>query len=275
MSKILNQLSDARTVSDGLQPERRIAELLAPLDLLAAKSSSLIAWPIGNFERDGRQYEIPRYIFVGPQDGDTSIPIGIFAGVHGDEPEGVRALVKFVRLLESKPEWAAGYCLFIYPICNPTGLEANTAFSSNGKDLNREMIKFSAEPEVSLLQAELAARPVNGIIKLHNNRADDAFHALARGETLAKHLLEPALALAAGLLKACDGGIKFCARDTSYDHYEGGLSKLAEEVPVAPFEIALETPVSASVEAREAALVAALVAILAEYRKFLAYAPNL
>jgi hypothetical protein len=50
---------------------------------------------------------------------ETSRPkIYLSTGIHGDEPEGIHALIRFVSLLESDPEVARGYCLFIYPVCN-------------------------------------------------------------------------------------------------------------------------------------------------------------
>jgi murein peptide amidase A len=255
---------------------RSISELLAPLDQLAAKSANLLARPIGHFERDGRRYEIPRYVFVGPKGGDTPIPVGIFAGIYGDEPEGVRALVRFAQWLEAEPELAAGYCLFLYPACNPTGLEAGTAFSSYGKDLNLELLKISAEPEVGLLQAELAAQPLEGIVKLHTNAKSSTFHGLVRGETFAQELLAPALAAAAALLPVEEAAHieGFRARDVSYDHYEGGLTNPPKLLP-RPFEVILETPGQVPAYLREWALVVALRSLLIEYRKFMAYAPNL
>src|ERR1700742_1941313 len=137
---------------------RSIAEVLAPLDRIAVNSPNLVANYEAHFDSDGQRYELPRYLFVGPRGGDTPIRLGIFAGVHGDEPEGVHALIQFVKLLEAKPELAAGYYLSIYPVCNPTGFEDGTRFNRNGKDLNREFWKQSAEPEVQLLQAELQSR---------------------------------------------------------------------------------------------------------------------
>lgn len=269
-------VTSAAPVVTNAAPQRSIADLLAPLEQLAAKSSSLIAKPVGHFERNGRRYEIPRYIFVGPKAGAAPIPVGIFAGIYGDEPEGARALVKFAQMLEANPELAAGYCLFLYPVCNPTGIEANTPFSSNGKDLNSEILKISAEPEVRLLQAELAAQSLEGFIRLQTNAASNEFHGLVRGETFARQLLDPALAAAAELLPVDRGEhiAGFRARDVSYDHYEGGLST-PPKAPIRPFEIILETPGQAPVYLQEWALAVALRAILAEYRKFIAYAPNL
>jgi hypothetical protein len=258
-------------------PRRSLAEWLAPLDRLAATTPSLVAKPIGRFEHEGEAYEIPRYLFVGNRSGDAPIRVGIFAGLHGDEPEGVHALVQLARLFEANPELAAGYCVFLYPVCNPTGLEDRTRHSRRGKDLNREFWRNSAEPEVQILQAELESQSFDGLIGLHTDEHSKGVYGFVRGATLTKHLLRPALAAAAEWLPielseridgfhAEDGLIKDC--------YEGVLSAPPKARP-RPFEVILETPGQAPSFLREAGLVAAVLSILAEYRKFIAYAPNI
>ena len=117
------------------KPRRSIAELLAPLEQIAATSPNLVANHDARFEVDGEEYVLPRYLFVGPRGGDVPIRVGIFAGIHGDEPEGVHALIQFIKLLEAKPELATGYYLSFYPVCNPTGFEDNTRHSRVGKEL--------------------------------------------------------------------------------------------------------------------------------------------
>src|SRR5271163_3196480 len=113
-----------------LRKQRRsIADLLAPLDQIALTSPNLVANHDARFEVNGESYELPRYLFVGPRGGDTPIRVGIFAGIHGDEPEGVHALIQFIKLLEAKPELATGFYLSFYPVCNPTGFEDGTRFS--------------------------------------------------------------------------------------------------------------------------------------------------
>ena len=124
---------------------RSLADLLAPLDQLAANSPNLVVNHEARFESGGESYVLPRYLFVGPKGGDTPIRLGIFAGVHGDEPEGSHALVQFIKLLEARPELAAGYYLSLYPVCNPTGFEDNTRHSRTGKDLNREFCGTGGE----------------------------------------------------------------------------------------------------------------------------------
>ena len=256
---------------------RDIAELLAPLERLADNSPNLVANHDARFEMGGESHVLPRYLFVGPRGGDTPIRIGIFAGIHGDEHEGVHAVVQFLKLLEANPELAAGYYLSFYPVCNSTGFEDGTRHSRSGKDLNREFWKNSEEPEVRLLQAELQSRSFQGIIALHTDDTCDGFYGIVRGATLTKHLIGPALAAAEKFLPrdgraVIDG---FNARNgVIRDCYDGILSAPPKTRP-RPFEIILETPSAPPEYLKELAFVAALQTILLEYRKFIAYAPNL
>jgi protein MpaA len=262
----------------GVAPARRsIPELLAPLDQIAMGSASLVANHGAQFRNGGESYELPRYLFIGPKGGDDTIRLGIFAGIHGDEPEGVHALIQFLSMLERKPELATGYCLFIYPVCNPTGFEDRTRSARSGKDLNREFWNGSVEPEVGLLQSELVAHSFHGIISLHTDDSSQGFYGFAHGATLTKNLIEPALQAAEQFLprngnETIDG---FRARNGIIrDTYPGVLSAPPKVRP-RPFEIVLETPQAPPSYLKEAALVAALRMILTQYREFIAYAPNL
>ena len=256
---------------------RVIADLLAPLDRLAATSPNLVVNHDARFEHGEESYELPRYLFVGPRGGDTPIRIGIFAGIHGDEPEGVHALIQFIQMLEARPELATGYYLSFYPVSNPTGFEDNTRHSRRGRDLNREFWRNSAEPEVRLLEAELQSRSFQGVISLHTDDTSHGFYGYVRGATLTRHLIEPALAAAEKFLPrntqpVIDG---FPARQgVIRDCYEGVLSAPPKLRP-RPFELILETPAAPPEYLKQCAFAAALQTILVEYQKFIAYAPNL
>ena len=256
---------------------RNIADLLAPLDRLAATSPNLVVNHDARFEHGEEAYELPRYLFVGPRGGDTPIRIGIFAGIHGDEPEGVHALIQFIQMLDARPELATGYYLSFYPVCNPTGFEDNTRHSRRGRDLNREFWHNSVEPEVRLLEAELQSRSFQGVISLHTDDTSDGFYGFVRGATLTRHLIEPALAAAEKFLPrntrpVIDG---FPARrGVISDCYEGVLSAPPKIRP-RPFELILETPSAPPEYLKQCAFAAALQTILVEYQKFIAYAPNL
>ena len=256
---------------------RSVADAIAPLEQLAARSPSLVASHDLRFEVAGDSFVLPRYVFLGPQGGDRPIRVGIFAGIHGDEPEGVRAAVLFLKLLEAVPEVARGYSITVYPICNPTGYEADTRHARSGKDLNREFWKNSAEPEVRLLQAELQARLFDGIIALHTDDTSEGFYGIAQGATLTKHLIEPALAAAEKILprdpRATIDGFN-AQNGVIFDCYHGVLSPPPKVTP-RPFEIILETPKTPPSFMKDAAFVAALQTIFIEYRQFIAYASNI
>jgi len=258
-------------------PRRSIADLLAPLEQLAAKSPNIVVNRDARFEVDGEPYVLPRWLFIGPKSGDAPIRVGIFAAIHGDEPEGAYAAVRFLQFLDNYADLAAGYCLSIYPVCNPTGFEDNTRHSRRGKDLNREFWSKSREPEVGLLQADLVSRSFHGIISLHVDDTSDGFYGIVGGATLTKHLIEPALRAADAFLpldkRALIDG--FPARQSVVRDTFPGVLSAPPIVRPRPFEIVLEAPKGRPAFLTECAFVAALQSILAGYRKFIAYAQNL
>jgi protein MpaA len=258
-------------------PRRSLAELLAPLDRVAVHSPNIVVNRDARFEVDGESYVLPRYLFVGPRGGDAPIRIGIFAAIHGNEPEGAYAAAQFLQFLEIYAELAAGYCLSIYPVCNPTGFEDNTRHSRRGKDLNREFWSQSSEPEVGLLQAELTSHSFHGIISLHAHESNDGFYGIVNGPTLNKNLIEPALQAADAFLPLdkrewIDG---FPARHSVVRESLPGVLSAPPVARPRPFEIVLEAPKGHPAYLTECAFVAALQSILTGYRKFIAYARNL
>ncbi len=228
------------------------------------------------FQIDGARYSIPRFTFRGPNSSDP-IRIGLFAAIHGDEPAGALAAASFLTDLSREPDFAENFLLQVYPICNPTGFEDDTRCSRKGRDLNREFWRNSGEPEVQALERELRAGHFSGLIQLHADDTSDGLYGFVRGHTLTENLLRPALREAGEILprnvnKIIDG---FAARDgIIYDSYDGVLAAPADMDPV-PFEIILETPHQAPVEAQIRAFVSALRVILREYRKLISFAADI
>lgn len=258
-------------------PRLAQADWFARVDALLEEAPGFLGKSSQHLVSNGEAFSIPRYVFLGPKGGGEPIRLGIFAGIHGDEPEGVRALIEFLKLLTRKPELATGYCLYIYPVLNPAGLADRTRHSRSGKDLNREFWQDSPEPEIRHIEAELLANRFDGIISLHTDDTSHGFYGYAHGPTLARQLLEPALKSAEQLLPrnrdsiidgftACDGVIG--------DKFDGILSAPPDAHP-RPFEIILETPQSAPEFLKQSALVLSLQTILEEYRRFISFAADL
>lgn len=258
--------------------ENPIDRLLAPLLARAGAAGSRLHYsPVGEFHHGATRYSLPRFVFHGPAGGGNPIRLGLFAAIHGDEPETAAALCRFLLALEANPPLAQGYELYAYPVCNPSGLEDNTRHSRAGLDLNREFWRGSSQPEVYYLERELGVQQFAGLVALHADDTADGAYAFVRAATLTQHLAKPALAAAGAHLPLASGEIidGFPARAGLVKQcYDGVLSNPAELKP-APFEIIFETPQREPAGKQIAGAVAALKTILREYRQMLAYGQDL
>lgn len=262
--------SRTATTSASEDLHRQIAELRA----FAAGSEALSFNEIGGFALGARLYTLPRFLFRGPDSAYEPVRIGVFAAIHGDEPEPAFATLKFLHRLAREPERARGYEIYVYPVCNPTGLEDGTRRSRSGADLNREFWSHSPEPEVGILERELAALAFQGVVALHADDTTEGVYAYVRGATLTEALAKPALKAAGAFLPHAASSVidGFPARDALIRGacFEGVLGNPAELKP-APFELIFETPQEAPFGLQVRAAVAALESVLEEYRPFLAF----
>ena len=255
---------------------RSLDRVLSKLDDIAERSQHLLKRPAKNSE--GPLESFPRYLYLGERGGGDIIRLGIFATIHGDEPEGALALIRFMEALENNPELARGYALFFYPVCNPTGYEDNTRHSRSGKDLNREFWRQSAEPEVKFLESEIYLHAFHGLINLHSDDTPGSgLYGYVNGAVLSEFLLEPALQAAEKFLprdqrKTIDN---FPAKNgIIYEAFDGVLRSVPG-LPRPPFELTLETPQSAPLQLQVTALTVALQSIVTEYRSLLSFAQNI
>jgi hypothetical protein len=257
---------------------RSIKKLLLPLFLQVGTSAqSLRAESIGFWRSGEDRYWMPRVVFRGPESDEPMLKLAIFAGIHGDEPAGVLALVDFLKALEETPWFGRSYRIYMYPLVNPTGYEDGTRQARCGKDLNREFWRSSTEPEVALIEQELLEQRFDGIISLHSDDTSEGLYGFVRGATLAKHLLEPALAVAESALPVNQSNLIdgfHAVNGIIHTGYHGILSAPPDASP-APFEIILESPQHAPLHLQQQALVLALTEIVRHYRRLIAYGANI
>jgi hypothetical protein len=275
---------DARTRAhlawlEALPLQRSIKDLLLPLLLeVGTEAHHLIADSLGFWKVGTKRYWLPRLVFHPAQNhGEELIRIGLFAGVHGDEPAGVEAVIDFLRHLEANPALFRNYVIHVYPLCNPTGFEDGTRECRAGKDLNREFWRGSVEPEVALLERELRQHRFHGLIALHSDVDSHGLYGFVRGHTLTEHLLKPALAAAEAALPVNNEEIIdgfHAVNGIIHTGYDGILSAPPGTSP-APFEVVLETPHSAPAELQRQAFVIALTEILRQYRRLISYAADI
>lgn len=261
------------TVTD----KRDLRVLLDPLMALGELHAMFHVSVIGVHELDGRRMVLPRIEVRGADAMHDPIRIGVFGGLHGDEPAGVLGAIAFLEGLAADPARAAGYVLNVYPLCNPSGYVASTRENHSGFDLNRQFWRGSALPEVRALERELLLHRFDGIVALHSDDTAEGVYGYTHGRVLNEALLEPALKSAGLVLPRdprplIDG---FEARDAKIHHCFGGVLAASPDQHPKPFDLILETPGLAPISLQVEATVAALDTILEEYRQFIAYAANL
>jgi hypothetical protein len=220
---------------------------------------------------------LEQFLFVGPRGGGDYFRVGIFAGIHGDEPAGAWAAVRFLQELARDAAVARGYELYLYPVCNPTGFEDGTRHSRSGHDLNREFWLGSRLPEVGLLEQQIRTLRFDGLISLHADSDSPGLYAFALGAQVTHEVVEPALAAAEKILpvnreRKIDN---FTARNGLIRKGYPGMLCAAPEARPRPFEIVFETPHGADLERQVEANLIFLRHALERYQQLRAVAQDL
>jgi hypothetical protein len=214
---------------------------------------------------------------VGPKGGGEPIRVGLFAGLHGDEPEGTFALTESTLLLDQNPHLARDYFLFIYPVVNPSGFANKTHHTASGANIGNELWKNSTCPEVQQIQTELWMHAFDGIVSLKTDPR--AAHILIEvgGPVFARHLFDDRLALAQDILPQC----VHSGPDTLPPFRGVLLNKPNEIIRAAPgvrprpFELVITIPGMAPTLQQRTAVALLLQTALTEYRKFIAFGANI
>lgn len=122
--------------------------------------------------------------------GDQHKPcVTISAGVHGDEPAGVWALLEIVE----SGELDSRYSYRLWPCMNPTGFERGTRESIDGVDINRTFGKGGGSPEARAIVTSNRDRKFVLSIDLHEDCDVTGFYCYeygdcALGERICKEL---------------------------------------------------------------------------------------
>jgi len=96
----------------------------------------------------------------------------ISGGVHGDEPAGVHAALRF--LADGQREFKDVLQFVVFPCVNPSGFDAGTLGTKSGANLNRLFGTGSTQPEVRAIEDWLRvhARRFHMTFDLHEIRPD-------------------------------------------------------------------------------------------------------
>ncbi|MEK7871783.1 MAG: M14 family metallocarboxypeptidase [Nitrospirota bacterium] len=107
---------------------------------------------------------------------DRKKNVCISAGIHGDEPAGVQAVIRFLRDISQGSPILRSVNITLFPCNNPYGYEAGHRTNGNGNDLNREFRKKRPDAEVHLIKKGLAGRSFDLSLELHEDVDSPGFY---------------------------------------------------------------------------------------------------
>ncbi len=114
----------------------------------------------------------------------------ICAGIHGDEPAGVEAVLEFLE--KGNTQLVDGFNLLIYPCNNPYGYVHNRRDNGGGVDINRTF-KTDETCEAVMIKESLSGRRFHVIIDLHGDCDSVGFYLYGQrrsGELIGRRIVE-------------------------------------------------------------------------------------
>jgi protein MpaA len=145
------------------RPRRSYRSVLARLEQTIRAIPGGRLTPIGEAVHGGRRYPLvavtlttgPADRHRGPSRTRRPVRVCVGAGIHGDEPAGVEAVLQWLEGLPESGQRLPAAELVIFPCLNPSGYERNRRINDDGIDLNRQYKSPRAPIEVRAVRNAL------------------------------------------------------------------------------------------------------------------------
>jgi hypothetical protein len=124
---------------------------------------------------------LPLWVLRQPALSPQASTVCLLAGVHGNEPAGVQALLSLATRLHDRPEAFADRRYVIVPLANPWGWQRDLRHNGDNRDLSRQFVAGDAQ-ESRALKALFAAERCETFVDLHEDRTREGFYMLAYAE---------------------------------------------------------------------------------------------
>jgi murein peptide amidase A len=240
-------------------------KLLRRLDQLSQTGAHLHNTPIPTPEHD-KLPQIPRYVFVGDQPGESEIRLGIFAGLRPDDKAGPQAVADFIEDLVNFPSLGNAYRIYAYPMANPIGFETpRPSKRHQGRGHHPEVGPKVKSPEVHLIEREQFVVQFQGLIVIHTADEIEGLEAAVYGANLQDALVSPILSTLRPLLPTTEPSVPDPSWSITAD----------ADLKQRPFELTLRLPSSGWQTLYSIGLRIALHTAVDRYRSFLAQANNI
>lgn len=146
--------------------KRSYTELVERL-LALARFPTMKIIELGAFEIRGVTY--PIFLVEMRKPAQDCMRVSISAGIHGDEPAGVEAAIRFMEQHAEDENLLTKASFSIFPCDNPSGWELGTRENADGIDLNRQFAAHNPPDEVKLIMRGLADKCFDLVFEMHED----------------------------------------------------------------------------------------------------------
>jgi len=153
-----------------------------------ARSPSVVMEILGEFEAGGKTY--PLFLMHLGKPGPGKLSVTITAGIHGDEPAGVEAAVRFLESNVDNEALLSKFYIIVFPCDNPSGWENGTRENADGIDLNREFASKNPAPEVKIIMNTLQGKCFDIVFEMHEDVDSPGFYLYELAEDPSKQVGE-------------------------------------------------------------------------------------
>jgi hypothetical protein len=251
----------------GPEPDALRSELSA-LYALSQDSRHVFASPLGPFAANGRSAHLPRFVFFGPHASDDSWRLAFLAGFDHRDLRSSRALIAVASRLASDSDAGHALNLSFFPMVDVGGFVSG----SGGRGLASRHWGRQAPPEIALLEKDARQRGYHGFFTVETAPpGDDMISLRVRGP------IDEGLSGDLELITSEETGtypVRFEAVVAGAAQLAGPLS-IADDLAIAPFDLALRIPGDWSEAAYLHAAVTLIERFLRRYRAFQAYGQHL
>lgn len=129
--------------------------------------------PLGDIETGPHLY--PFWMFTTPA-GFGKKKVCLSAGIHGDEPAGIEAIIAFMEGLKQNTPFLEKYQFTLFPCINPFGYEFDLRENGEKADLNRQFNQTSPSREVYLLKQGIEGESFDLFYEFHEDKDSKGFY---------------------------------------------------------------------------------------------------
>lgn len=121
--------------TDSLSLTAALGDQLSRLYVLVQKSAHVFGSPLGPVAHEGRNYQLPRFVYFGPHTSEESVRLSFLGSFNSHDLRPTLALLHLVEELALEPSIGQSLHLAFYPLIDLLGhLAARTLQRGRGFD---------------------------------------------------------------------------------------------------------------------------------------------